>query len=183
MKKTIVSLDTLLKKDTCVTLGHMFKKNNVKFENRFGFSMDLDVTVTLEFANAKEAVLFYSEVKYNQKYADQYQVQTHPYDSNKVMVSGAETLFDYFGTREPNLLTLSREQQIDFKIDYVQQYSNIVFTGEVVQGELLGRHCLVEVSDVLPEIAIAGLNYIARTHGEFEALLTRIFKVESVVII
>lgn len=183
MKKTKVSLDALLKKDTCVTLGHMVKKNQVKFESRFGFSMDLDVKVTLNFDHSRDAQTFYSEVKYNQKYADQYNVTTHPYDSSKVIVSGAETLFDYFGTREPNLLTLSREQGIDFKIDYLQEYSGIVFKGEVIQGELLGRHCLVEVSDILPEIAIAGLHYIARTHGEFDALLTRIFKVESVVIL
>lgn len=183
MKKTKISLDTLLERNACVTLGHMFKKNQDLFEARFGFALDLDVTVTLSFESVSDATDFYSEVKYVQKYSDQYKVQSHPYDSTKVYVSGASTLFDYFGTREPNLLTLSREQNINFKIDYVQDYTGIVFTGEVIQGELLGRHCLVEVSDILPEIALSGLNYIARTHSEFEALLTRIFKIESVVII
>lgn len=183
MKKTKVSLDSLLQKDTCVTLGHMFRKNEIKFKERFGFDLDLDVKVTLEFDSYEDARIFYSEVKYSQKYYEQYNVQTHPYDTTKVIISGAETLFDYFGTREPNLLTLSREQGINFKIDYLQEFSNIIFTGEVIQGELLGRHCLVEVSDLLPEIAIAGMHYIARTHSEFEALLTRIFKVESVMLI
>lgn len=94
-------------------------------------------------------------------------------------MSGSETLFDYFGTREPNLLTVSRVLEIDFKIDYVQAMTSIVFTGEVVRGELLGRHCIIEFSDVLPELSLGGLRYIARDMDQFDALLTRVYCVEG----
>ena len=183
MKKTILSFDALLEKEESLTLSHMFQQNDAKFQDRFGFKMDGNVKVTLEFEDTYDAQTFYTEIKHNPKYAQQYKVETHPYDICKLMVSGASTLYDYFGTREPNLLTLSRQNHIDFKIDYVQDFSNIVFTGEVIQGELLGRHCLVQVSDVLPELSLAGLKYIGRTRAEFDALLTRIFSVESVSIV
>lgn len=183
MKKTKLSFDAMLRQEDSLSLNHLFNQYDMKFEQRFGFKMPSDVNVTLEFESSFDAQLFYTEVRHNMKYAEQYTVTTHPYDVTKLRVGGAPTLFDYFGTREPNLLTLSRENNINFKIDYVQEYSNIVFTGEVIEGELLGRHCLVQVSDVLPELSLAGLQYIGRTRSEFETLLTRIFKVESVVLV
>lgn len=183
MKKTIIEIDVLLKEEDTLTLGHLFQGYDERFQARFGFKMSDHVEVTLEFEDHWDAQTFYTEIKHNPKYAQQYQVITHPYDVCKLMVSGAPTLFDYFGTREPNLLTLSRQNRIDFKIDFRQEFTNIVFTGEVVQGELLGRHCIVQVAQALPELTLAGMKYIGRSKAEFDSLLTRIFRVESDVIV
>lgn len=179
MKKNHLSLDALIKKEGSITLNQMFETNKEKFKQRFGFEMANEVTIELTFESSFEATLFYQEIKQNPRYSQQYTVKTHPYHVSVLIVSGATTLFDYFGTVEPNLLTLSRQNQIDFKVDYVQPFSNIVFTGEIVQGELLGRHCIVQVSDVLPELSLAGLPLIGSNRAEFDALLTRIFNVES----
>ncbi len=182
MKKRMMSLDGFVDAVGSHSLVHLMSDYGLRFEKRFGFEMHDQVEVELLFENVYDAQDFYLEVKHNKDYASQYKVRTCMKDSKVIFVSGAKTLFDYFGTKEPNLLTISRNHECNFKINYVQQYSGTLFTGEVIQGELLGRHCLVEVSTLIPELSLAGLKFIASTRKEFESLLTRVSCVESVVI-
>ena len=99
------------------------------------------------------------------------------------MVSGQKTLFDYLGSREPNLLTLSRDLNIDFEVKFVQVYSGTAFNGNLVNGELLGRQCLVEVNELVPELSLGLLFQIGNDEQEFELLLTRIIPFQSVLIV
>lgn len=177
MKKITSSIVELMPKNT--SLQEFIARQARNFDNRFGAIMPKEVEIELEFECQDDAHEFYNEVRYNAKYAQMYTLKTNRHNPLKLWVSGSTTLFDYFGTREPNLLTVSRVLDIGFKIDYIQAMSGIVFTGEVVRGELLGRHCIIEVSDILPELALGGLRYIAKNMDEFDALLTRVYCVQG----
>lgn len=177
MKKNISTLQAMIPQGTSI---HEFIRTQGKlFDQRFGSIMPEVVEITLIFDSLEDAHEFYNEIKYNSKYQSLYTIRTDRYNPHQLIVSGSATLYDYFGTREPNLLTVSRVFGISFKVDYVQPMSGIVFTGEVVEGELLGRQCIIEVSTVLPELALGGLRYIARDLDQFDSLLTRLYSVEG----
>lgn len=177
MKKNTSTLQAMVPQGT--SIQEFIKNQAQQFDRRFGSIMSGDVEVTLIFKSIEDAHEFYNEIRYNKIYHNLYTAKTDRFNPLQLHVTGSETLFDYFGTREPNLLTVSRVTGISFKVDYVQSMSGIVFTGEVIEGELLGRHCIIEVSDILPELALGGLRYIARDFDQFDALLTRLYTVNG----
>ena len=178
MKQKSYSIKEYLQEKEVTDLSSFFKMYNKRFEERFGMPFDQDIEVRLEFANFMDASDFYQELRYNRAYRE-FKVTTTK-DPKALLVSGAKTLFDYFGTVEPNLLTVSRDLGIRFEIFYQQTYSAITFTGTVISGELLSRQCIVEVSTVLPELSLAGLGQIARSEKDFDLLLTRIYPIKGV---
>lgn len=180
MKKQTSTLLALVPNGT--SFQEFISHQGKRFDSRFGNIMSDEVEITLMFDTSSDAFEFYNEIRFTPKYQALYTIKTVSDNPCHLIVSGSETLFDYFGTREPNLLTASRVLEIDFKIDYVQAMTSIVFTGEVVRGELLGRHCIIEFSDVLPELSLGGLRYIARDMDQFDALLTRVYCVEGEVL-
>ena len=177
MKKYTSTIQALVPQGT--SISDFIQKQGMKFDERFGQVMSENVAITLTFSSSYDATEFYNEVKFNLKYKSLYTILTVEDDSCSLIVSGSETLFDYFGTREPNLLTVSRNLNIDFTVDFVQDKTGIVFTGQVINGELLGRHCLIEVSNILPELSLGGLRYIARDFEQFDALLTRVYCIDG----
>ncbi|MEG0328220.1 MAG: hypothetical protein RR565_09480 [Erysipelothrix sp.] len=150
-----------------------------RFTERFGLSFSDTVQVTLRFEDAHDAQEFYNELRYNQTYSLDYTVTTSRFNACELIVDGAETLYDYFGSREPNLLTVSRDLKLNFEIIYNQEYTGIEFTGMVHRGELLSRQCVVEVASVIPELSLGGLSKIAREASEFDDLLTRCYIVKG----
>lgn len=177
MKKQTSTLAAMIPQGTSI---HEFITSQGKlFDQRFGSIMPEVVAITLIFDSLQDAHEFYNEVRYSSKYQTLYTIKTDRYNPLQLHVSGSETLYDYFGTREPNLLTVSRVLGLSYKVEYVQPMSGIVFNGEVVQGELLGRQCIIEVSNIIPELALGGLRYIARDLDQFDALLTRLYAVEG----
>lgn len=178
MKQKSYSIKEYLQEKEISNLTSFFKMHHQRFEERFGMAFDQDIQVRLEFANFMDASDFYQELRYNMAYHE-FKVTTTE-NPNALLVSGAQTLFDYFGTVEPNLLTVSRDLGIRFEIFYQQSYSAITFTGTVIAGELLSRQCIVEVSNVLPELSLAGLGQIARSEKDFDLLLTRIYPIKGV---
>lgn len=178
MKQKSYSIKEYLKEQEIKDLKTFLLNYNKKFEERFGLSFNQEIEVKLEFSSFMDANDFYQEVRYNPAYHE-FQVRTTDKD-NELIVSGAPTLFDYFGTVEPNLLTVSRDLDIRFEIIFVQSYSATVFTGTVIGGELLSRQCIVQVSDVLPELSLAGLGQIAESVKDFDLLLTRIYTIKGV---
>ncbi|CAM3671154.1 hypothetical protein ERUR111494_06265 [Erysipelothrix urinaevulpis] len=178
MIKKSYSIKEYINEYNYTNIEGLIKYNQNKFHERFGMEFQDDIDVELNFETFRDANDFYQELKYNSKYSDFSVFTTH--SPNKLIISGAKTLFDYFGTREPNLLTLSRDLGIRFEILFNQDYSGSIFTGSVVSGELLSRQLIIEVSEVLPELSLAGLGQIAKTLSEFDLLLTRIYSVEGV---
>ena len=155
------------------------KDQNTQFLERFGCAFAETVAVTLTFETAHDAYAFYNELKFNRTYSLDYSVRTDAHNACKLVVDGAQALFDYFGSREPNLLTLSRNLQLDFTIEFIQKYTATTFTGSVRNGELLSRQCIVEVSAVLPELSLGGIHQIGRNQDEFDDLLTRCYIVKQ----
>lgn len=153
-----------------------------KFKERFGLEYYEEIEVKLIFKDSNDLNDFYNEIRFNRKYSD-YKVRTSTSQQSALYVRGEKTLFDYFGTYEPNLLTASRELKINFDIEFVQRYSGSIFTGSVMQGELLSRQCIIEMSELVPELSLAGLNQFASKEEEFELLLTRVFEVKGEVIL
>lgn len=152
---------------------------NLKFSERFGLKFNETVQVTLTFESAYDAYAFYNELKFNRSYNLDFTVRTDPYDATKLKVDGAQTLFDYFGSREPNLLTLSRNLGVNFAIEFVQEYTGTKFVGNVQHGELLSRQCIIEISNILPELSLGGIIQIGRNQDEFDDLLTRCYIVKG----
>lgn len=161
------------------TITQFISDQHGRFQERFGMNYDETVSVTLKFQNEKDSIDFYNEIKYNTHYNKDYTVSTVISDPRQLVVMGAETLYDYFGSREPNLLTISRDYGIAFDIEFIQQFSGTVFTGSVNRGELLSRQCIIEVSNVLPELALGGLVQIGRNDRDFNDLLTRCYIVKG----
>lgn len=173
---------------TIANLVHSMKGHDIttfirdqhyQFTERFGLNYDEPVMVTLKFESQQDAHDFYNEIRMNPTYAQEYTVTSHPFHELSLCVTGQATLYDYFGSREPNLLTISRDLDLRFEIEFVQSYSKTTFTGSVNHGELLSRQCLIEVSDVLPELTLGGLVQIGRSEREFEDLLTRCYIVKG----
>lgn len=179
MKQQRFTIPELMARMKGTSVHHFIEDQHYRFTERFGLNYDETVKVKLIFEKQADASDFYNELRFNSAYSKQYTVKTDALDAKVLYVEGAETLFDYFGTREPNLLTLSRSLDLAYKIEFLQQYSAIIFTGEVCYGELLGRHCLIEVSEMLPELSLGGLHQIARTSEEFELLLTRVYLIKE----
>lgn len=152
---------------------------NHRFLERFGCTFDETVSVTLTFDNGYDAYEFYNDLKFNKTYNLDYHVRTDANDAKKLHVDGADTLFDYFGSREPNLLTLSRNLNINFSIEFIQKYTGTKFAGYVQSGELLSRQCIIEVSTMIPEFTLGGLIQIGRNQDEFDDLLTRCYFVKG----
>ena len=154
------------------------KEQESAFKKRFG-NVQEGIELELRFDSEAEAINAYQEIRFNRRYSNLYSVKSHAYDGKILLVSGKDSLFDYLGCDEPNLLTLSRSLNIDFKVLYRQPYSNTEFKGEVVSGELLARQCIVSVSDVLPELSLGQLSKVGRDETELDLLLTRIVKIPS----
>lgn len=153
-----------------------------RFEYKFDVEFAEEIEVKLIFEDEYSTQLFYNELRLNKLSYGHYQVRSTE-DVNSLYVSGARTLFDFFGHKEPNLLTASRDLGVSFDILYRQKYTGIEFTGTVIAGELLSRHCVVEYSDVLPELSLGGLHQIGGSPKEFELLLTRIYPVQERIIL
>lgn len=147
------------------------------FEKLFG-SVTNNIEIELVFECQRDAIDMYQEVKFNSRYRSLYTVRSSE-NGISLLVSGKDCLFDYIGSVEPNLLTLSRDLGISFKVNYRQEFSGTVFTGDVIGGELLSRQCIVSVSDVLPELSLGLLNKIGKDANELDLLLTRIIKVKA----
>lgn len=165
------------------SVEEVLRQNQMLFEKRFNQNLSDTIELEVVFESSYEMTDFYQTLKTSRNYQSLYKVKAHPYQALTLLVSGKETLFDYLGSKEPNLLTLSRNLQIDFKVNYVQSYSGTVFKGSVVNGELLSRHCLVEVSQVLPELTLGLLSQIGKTAHELDLLLTRIIPTKSQIIL
>lgn len=178
MRHKSYSIKEYLDMKNIENIESLFNKHNKQFQKRFGVQFEKTIEVNLLFESFIDANDFYQELKYNVDY-DDFIIRTT--DNPKLLVvSGANTLFDYFGTVEPNLLTISRDLSLRFDIEFIQKYSSNVFTGTVISGELLSRQCIIEVSETLPELTLAGLDQIASTIKEFELLLTRIYTIKEV---
>lgn len=182
MKTKILSINDLLDTLNIKDLQELSQIAKRRFQKRFENRLEEEVKVELIFTDYEAMFIAYNELRYNPDYNRQYKVSTDPHAS-RLYVYGAKTLFDYFGTREPNLLTLSRNNKLKFKVEYLQEYSGIIFNGEVHYGELLGRNCLIELSFALPELALAGIAKIGHNSDELNTLLTRIYLCESEVIV
>ncbi len=161
----------------------LLKHYKEKFEKRFNTSVEKHITLNISFEDSLDMTQFYQELRYHRAFKELYTVKTHPSKSLTLLVSGKETLFDYLGSKEPNLLTISRMLGIDFKVSFKQAYSGTDFEGTVISGELLSRQCIVEVSPLLPELSLGLLNQIGQSAQELELLLTRIIPVEAVSIL
>lgn len=153
-----------------------------KFERTFGILVSQSIEIELILHTNTEMIDVYQELRFNPRFSKLYTVKHHPSQNLTLLVSGQDTLFDYLGSKEPNLLTLSRMLGVDFKVVFVQSFSNTSFKGEVVQGELLGRQCLVAVNNMVPELSLGLLNQIGSDEVELELLLTRIipFQTETI---
>lgn len=158
------------------------EKSRLQFEQKFNVQFERYIEVKLLFKEELDAQSFYNELKLNKTAYGHYDVRSAD-KVNTLYVSGAETLFEFFGDEEPNLLTASRDLDVDFEIEYRQKYTGIQFTATVIAGELLSRHCVVEYSDILPELSLGGLHQIGKNLNEFELLLTRIYPVKERVIL
>lgn len=178
MKKGYSVKDLMLAMDG-KDLATFMHEQESQFQSRFDVSFKQGVEVELKFTDSIDARDFYQELRFNPVYGLDYSVKTVAYDETRILVKGAPTLFDYFGTREPNLLTLSRDLNLDFDVTFVQEFTGVVFTGKVNHGELLSRQCILEVSDLLPELTLGGLSQIARSEFEFDTLLTRAYIMNS----
>ena len=181
MRQKAYSIKEYLENNNYTNIDDLLIRSNDDFKERFGMNFSEKISVELKFESFQDANEFYQELTYNTSYKE-YTVKTSN-QANVLTVYGAKTLFEYFGTKEPNLLTVSRDLNISFDIHFVQSYSGTVFTGSVVSGELLSRQCIIEVSDVLPELTLAGLSQIAKSIKEFDLLLTRLYSVEGVSLI
>lgn len=153
------------------------------FKKRFNIDILGNITLELSFNNEIEMAEFYQEIKFNKTYRELYTVESHPYLPLHLNVSGKNNLFDYLGSHEPNLLTLSRDLGIQFKVLYDQNYSETIFEGDVVGGELLARQCVINVNEYLPELSLGLLQQIGNTIEEFDLLLTRIVEVPTQIIL
>lgn len=182
MRKRGYSIEEFVKVLDYKNLDALIHAQSEQFMRRFGTKFGTMTTVSLVFQSSYDATEFYQEVKFSPDYKAMYDVTLHPYKKHCVVVTGQATLFDYFGSNEPNLLTVSRDLKIRFTIDFVQDYTGTAFKGEVVNGELLARQCIVEVSSILPELTLGGLGQIANTLEEFDLLLTRFYPVKAEVI-
>lgn len=156
------------------SVKEMLKTQKEKFVETFAQNPSSQIEIEICFEDNFEMNEFYNELKYNKRYSSLYTIRSHQYKNKCLVVSGKSSLFDYLGSNEPNLLTLSRNLDINFKVHYIQKYSSTEFKGEVICGELLSRHCLVEVSEVLPELSLGLLNQIGSNQEELDLLLTRI---------
>ncbi|NLW15937.1 MAG: hypothetical protein GX038_06755 [Erysipelothrix sp.] len=165
------------------TVEGLLAYQQVKFEARFQTQASDNIEIEVYFDSSYEMTDFYNELKYIPAYRALYTVKHHMHKDLCLVVSGKETLFDYLGSREPNLLTVSRNLDIDFKIKFKQKYSGTSFKGSVVNGELLSRQCLVEVNNLLPELSLGMLNQIGKTGEELDLLLTRIITVPTITIL
>lgn len=166
-----------------VGFDQFLKRQSDRFEQTFGKTISENIEIELIFLNNYEMTHAYQEFRFNRDFSKIYTVRYHQYKENTLVVSGQKTLFDYLGSREPNLLTLSRDLNIDFEVKFVQVYSGTAFNGNVVNGELLGRQCLVEVNELVPELSLGLLFQIGNDEQEFELLLTRIIPFQSVLIV
>lgn len=165
------------------SIEEVLKYYKAAFEARFNQTPDAWIELEVNFETSAEAIAFYQEIKTNRRYQSLYTVQTNPFQHNTLIVSGKETLFDYLGSKEPNLLTLSRVLGIDFSVRFKQKYSSTQFEGQIVNGELLSRQCLVEYNQVLPELSLGLLSQIGKTSEEFDLLLTRILPQKTEIIL
>lgn len=163
-------------------INPFLNEHRQKFERTFGVAVSASTEIELIVKNNEAMIDVYQELRFNPKFSKLYTVKHHPTQELTLLISGQKTLFDYLGSKEPNLLTLSRLLEIDFEVVYVQNYSNTSFKGEVVQGELLGRQCLVAVNNIVPELSLGLLNQIGSDEVELELLLTRIipFQTETI---
>lgn len=152
-------------------------KASKSFEKLFG-KINNNIEIEIVFENERDAIDMHQEIKFNPRYARLYTVKTGN-QRGTLLISGKERLFDYIGSIEPNLLTLSRDCGVNFKVNYRQEFSGTVFSGDVIGGELLSRQCIVSVSDVLPELSLGMLNKIGKDENELDLLLTRIIKVKA----
>lgn len=181
--KRSVSIKEFIQEIGIEDVRPLMKNQSRKFEKTFGFKLRKEIEISLYFESNFDRIDVYQELKFNPDFRKLYTVKYDPHNEGVLCVSGQATLFDYLGSREPNLLTLSRLLNVDFKVSYVQPYSNTTFKGEVVNGELLGRQCIVQVNDVLPELSLGLLNQIGKDETELDLLLTRIIPFQSTVIL
>ncbi|AMC94271.1 hypothetical protein AOC36_09855 [Erysipelothrix larvae] len=179
MKKSSYSIKEFTQEMQMDDIQELMRQSKLQFTKRFGLEFSKDISVTLVFETSYDANDFYNEIRFNKAYSMLYRVAFNTSKANSLIVSGQATLFDYFGTNEPNLLTASRDLGLQFTIDFVQDYTGSTFKGSVMNGELLARQCIVEVSSVLPELTLGGLCQIAGSFEEFDLLLTRIYTVRS----
>lgn len=154
-------------------LNQLINDQKQQFKARFKLEASNTLEVEIAFLDTYDTNAFYQEIKFNPAYQALYAVRYHNFKPNTLIVSGGTTLFDYFGSREPNLLTLSRDLKVQLKIEYIQPYTGVQFFGEVIYGELLSRHCIVEVSALIPELGLGCLHQIGSSIEEFDLLLTR----------
>lgn len=182
MKKSY-SVQEFVDKKYNASVKEVLKFNAHLFEERFNQKLGDEIELEVVFETSYDMTQFYQEIKTSRNYNTLFKVKTHLFKPLTLLVSGKETLFDYLGSVEPNLLTLSRNLNIDFEVEFVQSFSGTVFKGHVVNGELLSRQCLVEVSDVLPELSLGLLSQIGESAQELDLLLTRIIPAQTQVIL
>lgn len=178
MMKKSYSMTEWISNNNIDQLDKYLKISKRQFERKFGLQFPNEIEVKLSFEDEYSTQIFYNELRLNKLSYGHYRVRSAE-EAHCLYVSGARTLFEFFGHEEPNLLTASRDLSVDFDILYRQKFTGIEFTASVIAGELLSRHCVVEYSNVLPELSLGGLHKIADSAQEFELLLTRIYPVKE----
>ncbi|HZJ87251.1 MAG TPA: hypothetical protein VFC75_03410 [Erysipelothrix sp.] len=166
-----------------LSVGELLDVYEAKFSARFSNTMKTYIELEIKFENSYDETSFYQALSTDPMYTKLYTVKTHPIKNKTLIVSGKESLFDFLGSKEPNLLTLSRNLGIDFNVSFTQSYSSTSFTGSVINGELLSRQCIVEYNEVLPELSLGLLFQIGKTSEELDLLLTRIIPTQTEVLI
>lgn len=183
MKKSYSIQEFVEERFAKYSVEKVLKAYKRQFERTFNQESGEFITLDITFSDSLDMTQFYQELKYNDIFNKLYSVRAHKTQDMTLQVTGKSTLFDYLGSKEPNLLTISRSLKIDFKVQFKQAYSGTDFFGHVVNGELLSRQCIVEVSDLLPELSLGLLSQIGETQNELDLLLTRIIFVPAVSIL
>lgn len=149
------------------------------FKTLFSTLEVLNEEVTLIFETKQDAINFYMDCHYGKQLLKGVGVYYDLYNENQLILKPVLNVISLIDSRTPGLREISENLKINFKLEYIQAFSNTTLSLYIQQGQILSPQCDVYISKKLPYLSLGRLNKIIRNEYDFMRLNTHIHLVES----
>lgn len=160
-------------------LSELLSLHHAVFNKFFQAVEVLNEEVTLVFENRLDANNFYMECHYGNKTLRGVGVYYDLTNENQLILRPVLNVISLIDSRQPGLVQISKNLNINFKLEYQQSFTNNTLSLYIHQGQILDPQCDIYISSTLPYLSLGRMNKLIRNEYDFIRLNTQIHLVES----
>ena len=135
--------------------------------------------VTLIYENKQDAMTFNMDCNYGNRLLKKVGVYYHLTDDTKLILRPIFNVISLIDSKEPGLCQISEKLGLNFKLEYIQSFSNTTLELYIHEGKILQPECVIRINETIPYLALGQMITLLRNEGDYRRLNTQLIITES----